>query len=200
MAAQLFSAIDVPCYFVAGNHDSAELMHQNLKFGDLEGLRVAGGLSYSFTCKGQRCLVLGAESGPDTFPGGAMPQSEIERLTRELRDARAPMLIFLHYPCLPVGSPWIDSRGMLLRNGAKVHEILTQYSQKIAGVFYGHIHHSLYQLVDGVFYVSVPSVSFQFGCLASDDKPRLEPEAIGGMNWVEVDGGAVQVRGIPLVS
>jgi len=87
---------------------------------------------------------------------GVLPAKLIDAVVDEL--AHTTGCIFLHYPVLPLDAPWTDP----VVNGDVLHAHLRPFADRIAGVFFGHIHRSTQQMLDGILYVAAPSSARHF--------------------------------------
>src|SRR5512135_479930 len=83
LAAEVFSKVKAPLYFVTGNHDTASDIHRFLPSGSREDLqRTPDVLSYTFTMKGIRFLTLDAR-GPDSIdPHGILSDEQLDHARR----------------------------------------------------------------------------------------------------------------------
>ena len=158
LAKGLFDRLKVPVYYVAGNHDAPELMKQGLSFGAHENLSdTEESLAYRFTLNGELFLCVDARVGPQR--GGHLSEQHLAQIKEAIESHPGGVIIFTHYPILPVGCPWIDDT-MLVDNGSKLHDLLTPHASRVRGVFHGHIHQSiLYRRQHNC------QKSFHFGCL-----------------------------------
>jgi Icc protein len=189
LAAETFARLEMPIYYVNGNHDRAADIRQYLPMGPKEE---AGSdparLSYAFDLKGCRFLVLDARGPDEIDPQGLLPPSQLELLAQEARPGGPPLAIFVHYPALPLNSPWMDGN-MLIQNGETLHRTLLPARDRLLGVFHGHVHQSMQTIRDGLLYVSVASVFSQFVAWPNDSQPRNDPEHDPGYNFVHVLNG-----------
>jgi Icc protein len=195
-AQSMFAKLDIPLYYVAGNHDDPDLMRRHLSMGEKRDLQDHGNsLVYSFNFKGVLSIVLDARLEGEL--AGYLPAEQLGVLTALLEKTSEPSLIFLHYPPVELGSKWIDSQ-MLLRNRNELLSQLKKHKQKILGVFFGHAHHSLQIHHNGLNLVSCPSTIFQFSLQSSGRPLDLDPAAPLGFNLVTVmpQGIRVQTRTI----
>lgn len=184
LAAETFARLEVPIYYVNGNHDQASDIRHYLPMGPKED---AGSdparLSYTFTIKGCRFLVLDARGPDEIDPQGLLPDSQMELLVEEAAPTGPPLAVFVHYPTLPLNSPWMDNN-MLIQNGDALHRTLLPARERLRGVFHGHVHQSMQTRRDGILYVSVASVFSQFAAWPVDVETRYDPEHEPGYNFV----------------
>lgn len=186
LAAQLFSRLTVPIYFVNGNHDQADDIRRFLPMGPRQGF--AGDrdrLAYSFEMKGYRFLVLDGKGPDEIEPQGLLSEAQLAWVHREAEPIGPPLTIFVHFPALPMDSPWMDEN-MLLVNGQAFHEAIRPAAARLRGVFYGHVHQHMQTVRDGVLYVAAASVFAQFGAWPTDSVTRYYPERPPGFNFVHL--------------
>jgi len=192
IAEEILNRLNLPRYFVAGNHDNPGLMKSALQMAKQDTLLEDNNiLCYKFEAEGVSALVLDARI--EGKLQGHLSEGQIEVFEQELRKAKSPCLIFLHYPPVEVGSKWMDVE-MLLNNRNNFEEVLLRYKSKVRGVFFGHVHQSLQIVKNEILYVSAPSTLFQFS-LASSGRPLdLDPEAACGYNLVTIGDEGTKVN------
>ena len=161
LAAAVFGRLAAPVYYAVGNHDTADDLRRFMAHGPHTALLPDGeAWSYAFEVRGHRCLAIDAR-GPDAIdPHGRLSPAQWSVIDRELTADGPPLVVFTHFPLLPVGSPWID-RTMLVEDGEALHRRLAAVAHRVRGVFFGHIHQPLQMLVDGVLYAAAPSTFAQ---------------------------------------
>ncbi len=196
LAAEVFAALEVPIYYAIGNHDTAADIRRYLPMGPLEA---AGSdpsrLSYTFEVKGYRFLILDARGPDEIDPQGLLPSSQLELVSQEaiahgmpdnkLPVNMLPLVIFIHYPVLPLNSIWMDNN-MLIANGEELHRALIPARNRLRGVFHGHVHQHMQSTRDGIQYYSVASVFSQFAAWPNDVDTRFDPEHQPGYGFVHL--------------
>jgi Icc protein len=186
LAAECFNALTAPLYFVNGNHDTAGDIRRYLPIAPFTE---AGGdpnrLSYTFDMKGYRFLVLDAKGPPEIEPQGYLPDSQLEIVAQEALQNGPPLIIFIHFPVLPMNSLWMDNN-MLILNGLTLHRALQPAVGRLRGIFHGHVHQHMQTVRDGLLYVSVASVFSQFAAWPNDIITRYDLDHQPGYGFVHL--------------
>lgn len=198
-AAELFREIDVPLYYVTGNHDEAHLIHEYLEIGPRSDWQSGSDrLAYEFTVRDEDFVVLDGRGPDEIDPHGVVSEPQLERVRELCRNPGPRLTIFVHFPLLTMHSPWFDSN-MLLLNGAELHAALLPARDRLRGVFTGHIHQSMQMHRDGICYTSVPSTFANFLALPDAEQAVLSPDSQPGFNVVHClpDHTLVQQHSVP---
>ena len=186
LAAKCFERLEAPIYYVIGNHDTAADIRHFLPMGPHQNVgEDPGRLSYSFDFSGFRFLVLDARGPDEIDPHGLLPDSQIKLAGEEATSGDQPLTVFIHYPVLPMNSPWMD-QNMLILNGEKLHEALKPSVHRLRGVFHGHIHQHMQSISDGIMYVGVASAFSQFGAWPEDIITHFDNEHDPGFSFVHL--------------
>jgi 3',5'-cyclic AMP phosphodiesterase CpdA len=191
LAREVFGKLNVPCYYVTGNHDSSRMVRKHLPMGPLMWLvDDSDVVCYRFEVKGYRFLVLDgvpeAASGraPDHLdPHGLLSDEQLEIVRQEAAASGPPLTVFVHFPVWPLNSPWMDAN-MLILNGDKLHEALLPARKRLRGVFHGHVHQSMQTTRDGIVHTAVPSTYSQFSAWPTDLRATLDPVYPPAFNFV----------------
>lgn len=145
------ASLGVPVLCIPGNHEHRDTMAAIL---DRPPVQFCGALRLP----GWRIVMLDSH-----LPGmdeGRLGTDELRRLERELNAAAAEnVLIGLHHPPLPVGSPWLDAFGLV--NGDALLSCIAGRGN-VRGVLFGHVHQESDQLHAGLRMMSTPSTCAQF--------------------------------------
>lgn len=196
LAAETFAALEVPIYYCTGNHDRSADIHRFLPMGPKEDCQPGTDtLSYTFTVRGYRFLVLDAR-GPDTIdPHGLLPAQQLDVLRREATPDGPPLCVFTHYPAIRTNAPWMDAN-MLIFNGEEMHQALLPARGRLRGVFYGHIHNSMQTVRDGILYCAAASTFAGFTTWPNEEMIRADHDAMPAFNLVQLlpDQTIVQQR------
>ncbi len=186
IAAEAFASLDVPIYYVNGNHDTASFIRRYLQMGPSEPAGPdPNRLSYTFEKKGYRFLVLDARGPDEIDPHGLLPTSQLEAAAQEASTEGPPLVLFIHYPVLPLNSIWMDDN-MLILNGEDLHKALRPARKRLRGVFLGHVHQHMQSTKDGIQYYSVASVFSQFAAWPNDVDTRFDPDHQPGYAFVHL--------------
>ena len=185
-AADLFAGLSVPLYFVVGNHDTAVSIRTYLPMGPKVDLSQNQDLlTYAFNCKGYRILIVDARGPDEIDPHGLFSAEQLDIVRREAIPDGPPLLVFMHFPVLPLNSIWMDTY-MLVINGNELHEALLPARDRLRGVFFGHIHQNTQTFRDGILYVSVASAFAQFSAWPNANTTGFDVEHPPAFNFVHL--------------
>lgn len=186
LAADLLAGLEVPVYYVTGNHDAAQSIHDMLPMGPKQdwfpGKDV---LAYDFMVRGEQFVMLDGRGPDEIDPHGIVSEAQLAKLQQICVPDGPPLTVFIHFPLLPLNSTWFDAN-MLVLNGEEVHKTLLPARERLRGVFYGHIHQSLQQVRDGIVYTAVPSTFAQFAAWPNAIDPNTDPVYPPGFNFVHL--------------
>ncbi len=154
-AVEIFSMINKPVYWIAGNHDN---LNSILNFNNGKNIKSDKFFSINDTYFILLNSVVVALDG-NNRSSGILTTDELAFLKKHLgRTNSKPVVIALHHP--PINSyTWKDSR--MLLNTSDLFEIINEYSN-IKLVLYGHQHQAQETIINNVKFYSPPSASFQF--------------------------------------
>lgn len=194
LAKSLFSKLEKPSFFINGNHDIQSIV-DFLQTGSTEPIDGAG-TSRFFIFKDFIFLLLDTQGPQEIDPHGEfLPNHEVALKKFLYRYKHCKIIVFCHFPPLPIDCPWID-KDMLIINGENLHNLLRNSDIRVLGVFYGHIHHQTSQNRDGIFYVSAPSPFSRFSISSLDQTVNVESEIPVSLNYVTLFGNNVIVKTI----
>ncbi|MCE2488872.1 MAG: metallophosphoesterase [Anaerolineae bacterium] len=170
----LYRRLNVPLYFLPGNHDRGVWLQRVLSGREDPGHHA----DQEFECSGVQFLLL--DSSVPTAEGGHGYLAPEQLAWLEQRCAAPdvrPLVVALHHNPLSLAVSWPED--LILRNGEALHEILLLARHRLRCVLYGHIHESLLTLRDGIPYHSVRGSCFQlrtwFGQAALAPEPLQWP-------------------------
>ena len=186
LAAETLGELSVPTYYVNGNHDTAKDIVKFLSMGPKQDMSADPDvLSYTFELKGYRFLVLDAHGSSEIDPHGTMSEEQMEIVRREATADGPPLVIFIHFPTLPLDSGWMDSN-MLILNGDEFHRALLPAKERLRAVFYGHVHNSMQTIRDGIVYIAAGSSFAQFTAWPGEENIGYDSQALPAFNFVHL--------------
>lgn len=146
----ILSPLQIPTYWIPGNHDDLPLMQQVLNQPPIF-------TDKSFSAGGWHFLLLSS-----WIPGqvhGKLSQASLEWLEQQLQQVGSPTLIALHHPPCSIASDWMDR--IKLQNPEEFLAIIDKYPQ-VKLVMFGHIHQAFEAQRHSVRYLGSPSTCVQF--------------------------------------
>lgn len=146
-------------HLIPGNHDDRSVIRE--VFPDLVPVI---GERLTFEVTGGGWQILGIDSHVPGELYGEVGSEQWKRLTERLAASGAPAVLFLHHPCVAIGSPWMDAIG--LRDVEGLRAVIGSAPQ-LKLICHGHIHQEFEGELAGVPVRSVPSAAIQF-------RPRTE--------------------------
>ncbi|MEW6692410.1 MAG: phosphodiesterase [Pseudomonadota bacterium] len=174
----LLAGWGAPVLWAPGNHDLPEVM---------------AGQPVSFDLPGWRVLLINSRK-----PGaveGRVDDATLAWLDRELGAADAPVLLGLHHPPLPTGTPWLDRIG--LENADALWRVIRRHA-RVRAIIHGHAHMEQTTLHEGVLVLGTPSTNGQFRPLSVGFALDGQPP---GYRWLRLyrdgrlESGVVRVGG-----
>ena len=143
--------MEIPTFWLAGNHDNPESMEVYLS-----NCRV---FSAKQLLIGHWQIIL-LDSSVKGKVHGFLSDEQLEFLNTSLnRYPDKHALVCLHHQPLDIGCLWLDNIG--LKNNQEFKLIIEQHS-RIKGVLWGHVHQEAVQMINGVQWISTPSSCVQF--------------------------------------
>lgn len=142
---------------VAGNHDTVSLTRDDLA----RIWRREGPLFYSLDRGGFHLVVLHTVQRDDIEV--RMPQAQLEWLKADLARTTLPTVVLMHHSASEQDlrdSVWFEGRGYLalVKERAELRTIL-QESGKVRVVFNGHLHRNYLDVIKGIPYVTIQSLT-----------------------------------------
>lgn len=142
---------------VAGNHDTV-----NLSDADLLGLwGQSGTLHYSFDHGGLHFLVLQTLELKDTAI--RLPQAQLEFAAADLARTSLPTIVLMHHPAsdqVLEGNRWFERAPHVCRVAErKALRRIVEESAKVIAVFNGHVHWNHFDVIGGIPYITVQSLT-----------------------------------------
>ena len=148
----IFDQLDqqpVPFDILAGNHDDAGMM---AKIFQRSHLLNEGEFYYARKLGKNHCLFL------DSARGQHSPQ-QLKWLERQLRQANAPVIVFMHHPPAKAGVPFMDNK-YPLQDIEAVQKVFFNHPHPI-NVYCGHYHVAKTITINNLTIQITPSCFFQ---------------------------------------
>ena len=150
--ANLLNAFGIKYYLLPGNHDDVTIVNKVFDFN-----WVKDAADYFFEFKDWFIYVLDTTAYPED--GGKLTLKQFTGFESNLKQKKEmSTLVFMHHHPLLINSPWMDN--MILKEKEQFNQIIKQNPQ-IKAVLFGHIHQVFEKTINGTFYASAPSTSFQ---------------------------------------
>lgn len=192
MVEKMFQEIKKPIYYVTGNHDDSPHIKKYLTMGQKEDLDDSL-LTYTFDIQDTRFMGIDARGPDEIDPHGQLSERQLTIVEDQLKATTKPMVFFIHYPAIKLDTPWID-RDMLILNGDTLHSLFATYSEKVSGVFFGHIHRTVSLSKDNVNYYSVGSTCIQFRNYPEDTDVHFVRDNMSRMNVVSIENNQISIK------
>ncbi len=149
--ADYFKSMDIPTFWIPGNHDNPETMELYLTNNKV--------LSAKQVLIGHWQIIL-LDSSVKNKVHGYLEEEQLEFLERCLnRYPEKHAMISLHHQPIKIGSKWLDQ--IDLHNAEEFQKVVSQYTQ-VKGVLWGHVHQDFYRTINGVPWIASPSSCVQF--------------------------------------
>ncbi|WP_043530140.1 phosphodiesterase [Litchfieldella xinjiangensis] len=123
LAADAFTRLDCPWFWLPGNHDDSQVMDEQQALHDELDLGA------------WRLLLLNTQVSGHAH--GELGQARLQALAERLEEDDRPTLIAMHHPPVEIGSSWMDAIGLVDRE--TFWQTIAAYAQ-VRGVVCGHIH------------------------------------------------------------
>jgi Icc protein len=188
-AREVFSALNVPIYYLPGNHDDGAAL-QRVLLGRSE---VKTPFDYEFEVNGVQIVCVDSNR-PAEPPRGRVSEEQLDWLESICRaqDDR-PLIVAVHHNILPMGSPWWDDF-MRMVNGEDFHRALLPARERIRGVFFGHVHQSTDTVRDGILYTSASSTWTQIFNYPGQMETEIDRFAPPGFSAVTITHDQTYIR------
>lgn len=149
--ADKFSELDIPIYFVPGNHDEDTVLIDNFTGKNIFPQK-------QIIVKDWQIILL--NSHKSGCIEGFLRQSELDYLQECLQQyPQYHTIIAIHHHPVPVGSRWIDKYA--LTNASAFWNTVEKLNH-VKMVLFGHVHQLFEQKKSGIHCYAVPSTCFQF--------------------------------------
>ncbi len=149
--SNLLSALKVPVFWLAGNHDNLSVMRRSLINKHIHSQkRIIFG--------NWQVIMLNTSIAGKVY--GHLAPSELNFLHSALSDKPKHFsIVAIHHQPIKLDSEWLDAIG--LKNSAEFFAVLARHTQ-VRGVIWGHVHQEFLQDMGGVKLFSTPSTCVQF--------------------------------------
>jgi len=181
---QFLEDLEVPCYYLQGNHDYAQPMID--QFGSD---RVAPCV-VSEQGLGSPWNIILLNSSVEDQVGGHYSAEQLAYLEKTLsEDKESPTMLCFHHHAMPINCEWLDKQ--VIDNADEFFRIVDQFNN-IKLCIYGHVHQDRRDERKGVPYYASPSTCAQF-------KPEVKDfaldEAAPAYRWIRCfDDGSFETE------
>lgn len=169
--AEVFGDLKIPVRYVPGNHDHSATLQTALMKRDTVSIP----LHHTEIVNGVRMIYLDTNSNRP--PAGEVSEAQIEWLRGVLDvDRTMPIVVAVHHPLIKTHtSAWFDTF-MMTANGDAVHDVLQTATERIRGVFFGHVHQDITFYRDGILYAAAASSWTQFHTRPDQDMETISDD------------------------
>jgi Icc protein len=150
--AELLSAIQVPVYWIPGNHDDKEKVKEVFsKYPNFFNVRSLSVPNWHF---------IFLDTNLYGVAEGFLSQKEIMQLKNEIAlcDKKLNIAIVMHHHPIPVGTPLIDQ--YILKNNEDFWKVINGSNTKL--VIHGHVHGDYHLIHQGISVHSSPATCLQW--------------------------------------
>jgi Icc protein len=159
--AQQFDNLDIPTFWLPGNHDDSVALQNNFTGNAIYA-------SKHVLVGNWQIVLLNSTIKGEVY--GRVSATQLEFLSRALNaypDRHA--MVCLHHQAVECGSEWLDLKG--LKDSAQLRAQLALHDN-VKAVLWGHVHQESAQTIDDIQWMSTPSSCVQF-------KPASKEFALG---------------------
>ncbi|TEW52082.1 3',5'-cyclic-AMP phosphodiesterase [Psychromonas algicola] len=158
--SERIKSLNMPCYWLPGNHDMQSVMLPSL---------LSEGLAQTKQIVSDHWQVILLDSQLEGVPHGHLSDDQLVFLEEKLQEFPDKYtLVAVHHHILPVGAAWLDQH--ILKNNAQFIALISQF-KNVKAVLSGHVHQAFDVTKQGVRYLTSPSTCVQF-------KPRNNDFAV----------------------
>jgi 3',5'-cyclic AMP phosphodiesterase CpdA len=172
LAKELFESLNYPLYPIAGNHDDPAEVRSHIPFPKGTVAPLDDRSDFAFSLAGTTFIGLDASDLSFEGPHGLLRESSLSFFRETVQSTTDSIIVFLHFPPLPVECAWMDDK-MLITNGENFHQELQSLDERLRGVFFGHVHRSMQNIRDRVPYFAMGATSCQFNAGLTEDTPAF---------------------------
>lgn len=149
---ELIEEIEIPAYWLPGNHDHLPLMQSELVSDYLSD-------RYSISTKHWQIILLNSCLETANYGEGTFAQTELNFLAQQLAENKEKSVaIACHHQPINVGIDWLEEMSVL--NSGEFRKIIGHYPQ-VKVVCFGHIHHQVDRQQQGIYFLGTPATCTQ---------------------------------------
>lgn len=149
--ADYFYSMNIPSFWVPGNHDHPETMEMYLSNGRVSAAK------HLLIGHWQVILLDSSVAGK---VHGFLAKEQLDFLKKTLKRYKDKhTLVVLHHQPIKIGSEWLDT--IDLKNSDEFRQIIAKHDH-VKGVLWGHVHQEFQQIIKGVSWIASPSSCVQF--------------------------------------
>ncbi len=164
--SEQISALNLPCFWLPGNHDMQSVMLPSL---------LEKGLAQTKRLISEHWQIVLLDSQIEGVPHGRLSESQLSFLDSCLAESpEKHTLICVHHHVLPVGSAWLDQH--ILKNSEQFLEVIGKH-ENVRAVLSGHVHQAGDWIKNEVHFLTSPSTCVQFK--PNSDDFALDDQAPG---------------------
>ena len=149
--ANMISSLNVPVYFLPGNHDNPIALEQVYPHNMITNNR-------HVLLKKWQIILLSSQ-----IPGrveGHLDESQFRYMKRQIEENPSLYtIVMFHHQPVPVGCAWLDNLGV--KNADEFWDKVTQFPQ-VQNVIFGHVHQEFETIYRNIHCYSAPSTCIQF--------------------------------------
>ncbi len=147
----LLEPLQLPCYWIPGNHDQLAPLADTLVGPPFSAQKVLQG-------GGWHVILLNSVLTSAQWGEGYLTQQDLSQLETILESSDKPTMLVLHHHVLPTGIAWLDQ--IRVQNSAQLLQLLDGYPQ-VQIVLTGHVHLASHQTRHDTHFYTTPSTCLQ---------------------------------------
>jgi len=158
--------LNMPCYWLPGNHDIQSVMLPSL---------LQQGLAQTTQIISDHWQIIMLDSQVESVVYGRLTDHQLDFLEQALREyPDKHALVCLHHHVLAVGSAWLDQH--ILKNSQAFLDVISAFDN-VRAVLSGHVHQARDTWHNGICFMTTPSTCVQFK--PNSDDFSLDTQAPG---------------------
>lgn len=184
---RVLSGLAVPWRVIPGNHDRRDRIR-----AAFPELPFAPGKFLHQCVETSAATLLLLDTREVREEWGRLCPERLAWIEARLQAARAPVLVFMHHPPIPIGHAAMDA--MRLREPEAFLALLRCYREKVRHVFFGHVHRPFFAALDGIGFSSVPGTSHQVSLMGMSRGDLYASGEPAGYGVILVEEGRVGIH------